>query len=160
MAQAEMKIGELANATGFTTKTIRYYELVGLLDEPGRTDSGYRVYGVDYVEQLEFIKRAKRLGFSLEEIGDIQKLHRQQQAPCIHVLALLDQKIEQIDTIVGELKEFRRDLSTLRTESRARLTELPDESRICGIIEKGVHARGEAALTWLERRRHARALEA
>ena len=61
-----MKIGELAKATGLTTKTIRYYELNRLLEEPERTESGYRVYGQEAVEQLEFVKKAKRLGLSLE----------------------------------------------------------------------------------------------
>ena len=70
-----MKIGEIAKATGLTTKTIRYYELNRLLEEPDRTDSGYRLYGTKDVERLEFIKKAKRMGLSLEEIRDILLLH-------------------------------------------------------------------------------------
>ena len=65
------KIGELSNATGLTTKTIRYYELNGLLEEPWRADSGYRLYDPEDVERPEFIKKAKTLGLSLEEIRDI-----------------------------------------------------------------------------------------
>ncbi len=148
-----MKIGELANATGLTTKTIRYYELNRLLEEPRRTDSGYRLYDSEDVERLEFIKKAKSLGLSLEEIRDILLLYAQRQSPCVHVLALLDRKLEQVDNMLSELDEFRRELLRLRMESQVRLEQLPEESRICGIIERGIHRKGEVALTLLERRR-------
>ncbi len=148
-----MKIGELANATGLTTKTIRYYELNRLLEEPRRTDSGYRLYDSEDVERLEFIKKAKSLGLSLEEIRDILLLYEQRQSPCVHVLALLDRKLEQVDNMISELDEFRRELLHLRLESQVRLEQLPEESRICGIIERGIHHKGEVALTWMEGRR-------
>ena len=120
-----MKIGELGKATGLTTKTIWYYELHRLLETPPRTVSGYRFYGPENLERLEFIKKGKRLGFSLEEIREILVLHRQRQVPCVHVLA------------------------RVREESQARLEQLPEEARICGIIEGGIHAKGEVALAWL-----------
>jgi len=151
-----MKIGELAKATGLTTKTIRYYELNRLLKEPERTESGYRIYGEADVERLEFVKKAKRLGLSLEEIREILVLHEQSQAPCVHVLALLDRKLHQVEDIIRELEEFRRELMRLRVESQVRLEQLPEESRICGIIERGVHHRGEVALAWIEGRQMAR----
>ena len=142
-----MKIGELANATGLTTKTIRYYELNRLLDEPRRTDSGYRLYDSEAVERLEFIKKAKNLGLSLEEIRDILVLYEQRLSPCVHVLALLDQKLEQVDNMISKLDEFRRELLRLRLESQVRLEQLPEESRVCGIIERGIHRQGEVPLT-------------
>ena len=148
-----MKIGELAKATGLTTKTIRYYELNRLLEEPERTESGYRMYGEQDVERLEFVKKAKRIGLSLEEIREVLVLHEDSQAPCLHVLALLDRKLEQVEDIIRELEEFRRELMRLRVESQVRLEQLPEESRICGIIERGVHAKGQVALTWLDGRR-------
>ena len=148
-----MKIGELAKATGLTTKTIRYYELHRLLEEPERTESGYRMYGEEDVERLEFVKKAKRLGLSLEEIREILVLHVQSQAPCVHVLALLDRKLEQVEEIIRELEEFRRELMRLRVESQVRLEQLPEDAHICGIIEQGIHTKGEIALTWLEGRR-------
>ena len=142
-----MKIGELANATGLTTKTIRYYELNRLLDEPRRTDSGYRLYDSEAVERLEFIKKAKNLGLSLEEIRDILVLYEQRLSPCVHVLALLDRKLEQVDNMIRNLDEFRRELLRLRLESQVRLEQLPEESRVCGIIERGIHRTGEVPLT-------------
>ena len=148
-----MKIGEIAKATGLTTKTIRFYELHRLLEEPERTESGYRIYGPEDVERLEFVKKAKRLGLSLEEIRDILQLHEQSQAPCVHVLALLDQKLDQVDGIMRDLDEFRQELTRLRAESQVRLEQLPEDARICGIIERGIHGKGQVALTWLEGRR-------
>jgi len=149
MRQVGMKIGELAKATGLTTKAIRYYELCRLLDAPKRTESGYRLYGREDLERLEFIKKAKRLALSLDEIRDILALHRQRQHPCVHVLALLDQKLEQVESVIRELDEFRRDLARLRDESRERLEQLPEEAQICGIVERGIHGKGEVALAWL-----------
>ena len=148
-----LKIGEVAKATGLTTKTIRYYELNRLLEEPERTEAGYRSYGQEDVERLEFGKKAKRLGLSLAEIRDILQLHAQRQSPCVHVLALLDRKLDQLDDIVREMDEFRQELIRLRVESQVRLDQLPEDGRICGIIERGIHGKGQVALTWLEGRR-------
>ncbi len=142
-----MKIGELAKVTALTTKTIRYYELHRLLEHPERTESGYRMYREADVERLEFVKKAKRLGLSLEEIREILMLHERRLSPCVHVLAVLDRKLEQVDNMINELDEFRRELLRLRMESQVRLEQLPEESRICGIIERSVHHRGEVALT-------------
>ncbi len=147
-----LKIGELAKLSGTTTKTIRYYELLGLLHEPERTDSGYRLYDEKDVERLTFIRKAKSLGFSLTDIGETLTLYDSQQAPCIHVLALLDKKIEEIDHLVGELQELQQELQRLREESEPRVEQCADGSSICGIIEQDIHAKGQAALTWLEGR--------
>jgi DNA-binding transcriptional MerR regulator len=147
-----MKIGDLAKTTGLTPKTIRYYELHGLIEEPERAESGYRYFGPADVERLEFIKKAKRLGLSLYEIKDILALHEKEQVLCVHVLALLDHKIVAVDEVVEDLKAFRRELAELRDESRKQLENLPEGAAICGVIERGIHYRGELALAWLEGR--------
>ena len=66
-----MTISAVAAASGFTTATIRYYEGIGLLPEPRRSASGYRLYDEGALERLRFVGRAKRLGLSLDEIGEI-----------------------------------------------------------------------------------------
>ncbi len=147
-----LKIGELAKLSGTTTKTVRYYELLGLLHEPERTDSGYRLYEEKDVERLTFIRKAKSLGFSLTDIGETLTLYDSQQAPCIHVLALLDRKIQEIDRLVGELQELQRELLRLREESAPRVERCADGSSICEIIEQGTQGKGQAALTWFEGR--------
>ena len=150
--RADLKIGEVAKLTGITTKTIRYYELMGLLPEPQRTESGYRLYGQEDVERLSFIKQAKRLGLSLADIQDILSLHRERQRPCIHVLALLDQKLTELDEVMDDLQRFKEELAQLRKESAERLQKLPQDASICSIIERGIHHKGELALIWLEGR--------
>ena len=68
------------------------------------------------------------------------------------MLALLDKKIEEIDHLVGELQELQQELQRLREESEPRAERCADGSSICGIIEQDIHAKGQAALTWLEGR--------
>lgn len=133
MASRSMRIGELAAAAGVTKKAIRHYEKEGLLDPAPRTASGYRQYGPKDAERLEFITKAKHQGLSLDEIKDILAISGQ-RAPCIHVLALLDEKVAQADAVIAELREFREEIAQLRQESQARLDQLPDESQVCGII--------------------------
>lgn len=145
-----LKIGQLAAQTGLTTKTIRYYEQRGLLPEPQRSPSGYRLYSEQDVQRLAFIQKAKRLGLSLDDVADILTLHARHQPACIHVLALLDQKLAYLDSLIESLHEFRAELAALRRDSASRLRTLPDGSTICGIVEQGIHAKGERALTWLE----------
>ena len=67
----------------------------------------------------------------------------------MHVLALLDQKLKQVDDVLRDLKDFRKELAGLRKESAEQIERLPADA-ICGIVERGVHAKGEAALAWLE----------
>jgi DNA-binding transcriptional MerR regulator len=69
-----MQIGDVAQLSGLTVKTIRYYERRGLLEPAARSEAGYRVYGAEEVARLEFIKRAKLLGLTLEEIRELVKL--------------------------------------------------------------------------------------
>ena len=153
MIQKRMKIGELAKEAGLTAKTIRFYEGVQLLDDPGRTESGYRQYGAEDVERLEFIKNAKRLGLSLDEIRDILKIRALSQSPCVHVRALLDQKLEQVDAVIRQLEEFRQALQQLGAESHEVVEQAAGQPCNCGIIEKGIDADGRMAMAWVERRR-------
>ena len=156
VVKSGLKIGELARSTGLTTKAIRYYELMKLLPEPRRTESGYRLYSTEEVRRLNFIKKAKRLGLSLGDIRDILTLHDSRQPPCVHVLALLDQNLAYLDDLLGSLHEFREEVAYLREKSAGQLPKLTQGQAICGIIDQGIHAKGELALTWLEGRKKAK----
>ncbi len=112
-----MKIGELAKATGLSTKTIRFYEAEGLIPDPPRTNSGYRAYAEPDVARLAFILKAKRLGLSLEEIKSILQLHDRSEPTCVHVRTLVSDKQAQVERTIEELQEFRADLIRLREES-------------------------------------------
>jgi MerR family transcriptional regulator, Zn(II)-responsive regulator of zntA len=145
--QAFLRIGELAAKLGLNPKTIRYYEEVGLLPEPPRTAAGYRLYTQDDYQRLHFILKAKKIGLTLEEIGEILAVRSQGIQPCEHVLALLDRKIEQVDQQLAALSDFRQELLEMREDAS---TGMVAEGNFCCIIEdheySGEH---EIALTAL-----------
>jgi DNA-binding transcriptional MerR regulator len=103
-------IGEVAKRVGVTTKTIRYYESMGLVSEARRTDSGYRVYSGEDVDRIRFIQGAKALGLSLHEIKDIVGIWSEGARPCWHVSRLIDAKLADLDHRIEELSRFRHEL--------------------------------------------------
>jgi len=134
-----MRIGELAARFDLNPKTIRYYEEIGLLPRADRSASGYRLYNKGGVERLSFIRRAKTLGLSLEEIRDILSVQQEGSPPCGQVFSLIDTKISAIDRRMADLVAFRAALATLRTtwaneDERVRHATAP--ARICPIIEQ------------------------
>lgn len=145
-----MKIGDLASATGMSAKTIRFYEQEGLLPEPPRTESGYRNYSGEDVERLQFVRQAKLLGLSLQEIRGTLVLSDSDEPTCMHVRAVLDEKIDALDHALKDLRSLRSELVTLRDEAGTTVDCHPEGGNICGIIEFGhVHTHGDA-LAWIE----------
>lgn len=104
-------IGDVAKRTGLTPATIRYYESLGLLSEPPRSDAGYRRYGETTLQELDFIKKAQGLGFSLEEVQEILRLSRRGQAPCTHVLELAKRHLAAVEERIAQLSRFRAELA-------------------------------------------------
>ncbi|CEK13221.1 predicted transcriptional regulator [Chthonomonas calidirosea] len=102
-----MRIGELAKRTGKSVTAIRYYEKIGLLAEPRRTESGYRDFDTDVIERIRFIVRAKELGFSLKEIRVVLALHDRGIAPCDRVSKMIQKKIERLDNRIAQLQARR-----------------------------------------------------
>ncbi len=152
MTVQDMKIGDVARRTGLTAKAIRYYEELELISAPPRTDSGYRIYSEEHVSRLQFITKARRLGLSLAEVGTIFDLRAQAQRPCRHVLALLDRKLSEINSVIEDLTSFRDELTALRDSAVENLERVPEGEAVCGIIEQGIHHEGELALAWMEGR--------
>lgn len=125
-----MTIGTLAERAGVTTKTIRYYEQLGLVAPLSRTAAGYRRYGEDELFRLQFVGKAKRLGLSLGEIAEILALSARGTEPCAHVVGLLDRHLAQLDETLARLGDFREQLARLRDRSKQAA-----KGRVCGIIE-------------------------
>ena len=150
-----MKIGELAKATGFTERTIRYYERQGLLPDPKRTPSGYRTYGPADIDRLAFIRKAKRLGLSLEDIKGVLRVHDRSQPTCGHVRSLLEAKLAQVDAVLRDLQAFRADLAVLHRRAGTMEDCRPAGGRICGIIEDSAFGASQEALAWLRGGQHA-----
>ncbi len=114
-----VKIGELGDQCGVTAKTIRYYESIGLLDEPVRTASGYRDYGDDAVERLRFIRDAQATGLTLAEISSVLELKGAGERSCSHTMALIESHVASIDAQMQQLADARRELSSLAERAKA-----------------------------------------
>jgi len=106
-----MRIGELSKQAGFQVETLRYYEKEGLLTPVSRTESGYRQYDDDAIKQLRFIKQAKSVGFSLNEIAELLALRVEpEQHSCGEVKSLAEQKLAQIERKITELNRMKKAL--------------------------------------------------
>lgn len=105
-----MRIGEVAHRIAINPKTIRYYESVGLISEPSRTESGYRDYGEEDFERIRFIKTARRLDLSIDEIREILAFTDRKQAPCGHVREVLARKARELDERINEMIQIRDEL--------------------------------------------------
>lgn len=108
---SSMRIGQLARTAGVAIDTVRYYERVGLLAPAGRLASGYRRYGDAELKRLRFIRRAKALGFSLEDIAELLSLGERSDVASIRAVAA--RKQAQIDARIAELERVRDGLHTL-----------------------------------------------
>ncbi|MEM7134754.1 MAG: heavy metal-responsive transcriptional regulator [Chloroflexota bacterium] len=108
-----MTSGQLAKAAGVNVETLRYYERQGLLPEPPRRDSGYRVYEPESVSRLHFIKGAQELGFTLGEIKELLALRVDENAQAGEVHRRAKNKVAQIDAKILALQQMRDALAHL-----------------------------------------------
>ena len=101
-----LTIGRLAKKAGVTIDTVRFYERIGLVAEPARTESNYRLYSEDGVARLSFIKRAKDLGFSLNEIKELLALRLDPKATRAEVKERTEVKINDIRKKIADLSQI------------------------------------------------------
>ena len=125
-----MKIGEVAKLAGTGIETIRFYEREGLLPQPQRRPSGYRQYDEATVERLDYIRRAKDLGFTLAEVRDLLALSFAATA-CEHVRRRAEAKIADIEGKIRSLRQMRRSLG--RIVDRCRATNSAED---CPLVHK------------------------
>jgi DNA-binding transcriptional MerR regulator len=107
-------IGQLASAAGVGIDTVRYYERSGLLKPATRSASGYRKYGKEELDRLQFIRRAQHLGFSLGEIGELLAISRRGDVKAMYQAAKL--RLEDIDLRINELQRVRDALTRLMSQ--------------------------------------------
>lgn len=108
-----MRIGELAQQTGISTKTARYYESIGLLPEPERTRSGYRDYDDTAVDRVRFVRDAQATGLTLAEIASVLELKDAGSTSCQHTTDLLARHLADLDDQIARLQAARAELTTL-----------------------------------------------
>jgi|TARA_A100001391_G_scaffold190664_5_gene163479 Cu(I)-responsive transcriptional regulator len=108
-----MNIGQAAKASGVTAKMIRYYETIGLITPADRTESNYRVYGTDDVHTLRFIKRARTLGFSMDETSALLGLWQDKSRASADVKRIATDHITELEHKITELQEMADTLKHL-----------------------------------------------
>ena len=101
-------IGTLARQAGVPIQTIRYYEQMGLLAKARRTTSGYRLYGPEVLERLQFIKRAQSLGLHLKDVREILDLTDRGRCPCGHVQELLKARLHELRVKISDMRTLER----------------------------------------------------
>lgn len=137
-----LKIGEVARKTGLPVKRIHYYERRGLLKPAGRSEAGYRLYTEEEVARLEFIKRAKLIGLTLEEIAELVGLaagcNEGEIMPRLE--EAIDEKLRETERKIAELSAFRDGLLYYRERAaslkdRAPTDWYPRDASFCGCLE-------------------------
>lgn len=127
-----LKIGEVQRQTGVAVGALRYYESLELIHSD-RGNNGYRYYPHETVQQVQFIKKAQTLGFSLEAIREILNIHQQGDIPCERVQSLLQDKIEQLDYQIQQMMTFKSELEHYRARWATNQPR-PQPSDICPLI--------------------------
>ncbi|HHJ34887.1 MAG TPA: MerR family transcriptional regulator [Gammaproteobacteria bacterium] len=142
--QPVLTIGQLAKAVGINVETVRYYQRIGLIEKPATPLRGYRKYSYRTAENIRFIKRAQRLGFSLQEIAELMQIG---DGHCQDVRVRAEKKRDRIDDQIRDLQSLRDTLDRLICECRT-----GSDEHHCPIVETlleqdGVSNYGEVAST-------------
>jgi MerR family copper efflux transcriptional regulator len=130
-----MQIGEMAKNAGVSVQTVRFYERQGLMPSAPRKESGYRLYDEADLKRLLFIRQAKALGFSLEEIRTILKMRERGQCPCGSVLRLAEQHLVTIDHQLRQLSRFRDELRRVVQQWKRSDRQQLSADAFCVLIE-------------------------
>lgn len=133
-----LHIGDVAELAGVTAPTVRYYESIGLIRKAPRATSGYRTYSREAVKDVEFIRKARALGFSLGEIGEIVQLTRSGRKPCSRVVDLARQHLAEVDEQMRKLSSFRNQLAA--ELARWEEPSSPTGDGLCQMIESSAPA--------------------
>lgn len=132
----KMKIGEFAKLAGCQVVTIRFYEKEGLLAEPERTGSNYRLYNDSDIERLRFIMHCRRHGMKLSEIRELLAFKDKPHTDCSWIGSLVEKHIESVAEQIGSLTQLKKQLEALRHKCSS------GKNGVCGILESLTEADG------------------
>ncbi len=113
MASGNLSIGDLARRTGTKVETIRYYERIGLLQAPARTEGNYRCFDDKSLGRLSFVRRARDLGFSLDQVRELLALADERDRPCDAVDLIAGQHLAEVERKIRDLAALRDELADL-----------------------------------------------
>ncbi len=128
----QLKIGEVSRLSGIGIEALRFYEKSGLLDRPGRTYSGYRLYDESVLERLAFVKKAQVLGFTLDEIKQLISHKRAGENPCAEVREIVKVRLAELNERIEQMIQYRDELTSALND-----WEKTGEAdgHVCGLIE-------------------------
>jgi len=122
-------IGKLSKRTGCNIETIRYYERIGILLKPQRTEGGHRLYNMEQIKRLVFVRRSRELGFSLEEIRNLLRLVDGKKTTCQEIKTVTEGHVQDIKQKIADLKMLEKTLDDISSQCRGGF--VPD----CPIID-------------------------
>ena len=130
-------MGSIAKEAGVGVQTLHYYERIGLLPKPTRSEANYRLYSPDALRRVRFIKKAQALGFKLEEIKQILDLKSHGRAPCRKVTELGQKHLRDIDARLAQLRRYRREVARSLTSWREKTAHRRNcAGEFCDLIER------------------------
>jgi MerR family mercuric resistance operon transcriptional regulator len=142
MKSASLRIGEVAALSGVSVDTVRFYERRKLLPRPARSGGGFRLFTLEAVKRVKFIKQAQELGFSLDEIGELLTTDGAQE--CQRVRDLLRDKLTELDKRMQVMREFRRLLARHLAACEKALEERGGKARCPVLVDlSGARTRKE-----------------
>ena len=124
-----LSIGTLAKRTGTKVQTIRYYEQIGLMPEPGRSEGGQRRYGAAELDRLAFVRHSRQLGFSLKAIRELLDLSDNPEKSCAQVDEVAQKQLREVGARIARLEALRVELQRMISECRS------DRVANCRILE-------------------------
>ena len=133
-----LTIGRVARQASVGVETVRFYERQGLIDSPPRRSSGYRIYPTEAIARIRFIRRAKELGFSLREIGELMELRLDPSSRCGDVKRRAEQKVPDIEEKIRTLQRMKKSLHHLISacDEQRPTSECPILEALAGEEEK------------------------
>lgn len=131
------QIGKVAAQTGLSIDAIRFYEREGLLQEPMRSEGGFRLYQKLEIQQLQFVRKAQELGFSLQEIRELLLIKNGEAKACTHVRDLIERKLSAVREKLRELRSLERHLKTELAACTEALNKSTDqEHEYCPVLSQ------------------------
>jgi DNA-binding transcriptional MerR regulator len=127
-------IKELAKRLEISPKTIRFYEEEGVIPKAKRAENNYRYYTEDDFKRLNFIKKARALGMSIEEIRKIFDIREKGNMPCCTVVSMLEKHLNDTEKKIEELTEFKNNLSNTINKFKKNM-DVGEQGEVCGLIE-------------------------
>lgn len=137
-----MKVGELARAAGVTPETVRHYVRVGLLEPARDRANGYRIFDIDDLARLRFVRAARSLGFSVDEVIEILRQARDGEAPCPFVRERAQEHLDDIRVRISGLEAQQKRLESVLSLWDALPDGVPNGRNVCPLIERAAELVG------------------